>query len=83
MWVTILRMWISLAVMRYYLAILAHLDTQGSPSEQRLEKQLTIWYDLTTKYKKQLFEMDKEDYLTYKKHDEKSRLQLQKLTKNS
>ncbi len=65
--------------MRYYLAILAYLDALGSPPDQRLERQLTLWYDLTTKYKKQLFEMGKEDYLAYKRIDEKSRLQLQTL----
>jgi len=65
-------------VMRYFLAIVAYLDTLGSPTDQRFEKQLTLWYDLTSKYKKQLFEMEKEDYLAYKRHDEKSRLQLQK-----
>lgn len=66
-------------VMRYYLAILAYLDALGSPPDQRSEKRLTLWYDLTAKYKKQLFEMEKEDYLAYKRTDEKSRLQLQKL----
>jgi hypothetical protein len=70
-------------VMRYYLAILANLETQGNPSEQRYEKQLTLWYDLTIKYKKQLYEMEKENYLAHKRHDEKTRLQLQKLIKNS
>lgn len=65
--------------MRYYLAIMVYLDTLGSPMDQRFERRLTLWYDLTTKYKKQLFEMKKEDYLSYKRYDEKSRLQLQKL----
>jgi hypothetical protein len=65
-------------VMRYYLAILAYLDALESPADQRFERRLTLWYDLTAKYKKQLFEMEKEDYLGYKKHDEKWRLQLQK-----
>jgi hypothetical protein len=67
------------SVMRYYLAILAYLDALGSPTDQRFEKRLTLWFDLTMKFKKQLFEMEKKDYLAYKRKDEKSQLQLQKL----
>jgi hypothetical protein len=35
------------------------------------------WYDLTGRYRKQLFEMGKEEYLTYKKEDQKNQLRLQ------
>lgn len=65
--------------MRYYLAILARLDALLSMPDQRFEKRLALWYDLTMKYKKQLYEMGKEDYLVYKRNEEKSRLRLQKL----
>ncbi len=81
--VTGLRGAVERNVMRYYLAILAHLNATGSPSMERYDKELTLWYDLTTKYKKQLFELDKEDYLAYKRNDERMRLKLQKMIKNS
>ena len=64
-------------VLRYYLAILAYMDTLKIPIEQRLEKRMSQWYDLTARYKRQLFEMEKEEYLTYKRQDQESQLILQ------
>ena len=45
--------------------------------EQRLEKRMSQWYDLTARYKRQLFEMEREEYLTYKRQDQESQLILQ------
>ncbi len=64
-------------VLRYYLTILAYMDTLRIPVEQRVEKRMTQWYDLTARYKRQLFEMEKEEYLAYKRQDEESQLILQ------
>jgi hypothetical protein len=64
-------------VLRYYLTILAYMDTRKIPVEQRLEKRMSQWYDLTARYKRQLFEMEKEEYLTYKRQDQESQLILQ------
>jgi len=64
-------------VLRYYLAILAYMDTLKIPIEQRFEKRISQWYDLTTRYKRQLFKMEKEEYLTYKRQDQESQLILQ------
>jgi hypothetical protein len=64
-------------VVRYYLAILAYLDTLNIPAEQRFEKRINQWYALTGRYKRQLPEIDKEEYLTYKRHDQKSQQKLQ------
>jgi len=64
-------------VLRYYLTILAYMDTLKIPVEQRLEKRMSQWYDLTARYKRQLFEMEKEEYLTYKRQDQESQLTLQ------
>ena len=61
----------------YYLAILAYLDALKIPAEQRFEKRVSQWYDLAALYKKQLLEMDKEEYLTYKRQDRRSQQQLQ------
>ncbi len=43
-------------VLRYYLAILAYMDTLKIPVEQRFEKRISQWYDLTARYKRQLFD---------------------------
>jgi len=67
-------------VLRYYLTILAYMDTLKIPVEQGLEKRMSQWYDLTARYKRQLFEMEKEEYLTYKKQDQESQLILKGLS---
>lgn len=61
----------------YYLAILAYLDTYKIPAEQRFEKRISQWYDLTARFKKQLLEMKKEEYLTHKRRDWESQQRLQ------
>ncbi len=64
-------------VLRYYLTILAYMDTLKIPVEQRFEKRMSQWYDLTARYKRQLFEMEREEYLTRKRQDQESQLILQ------
>jgi hypothetical protein len=64
-------------VVCYYLAIIAYLDTVDIPAGQRYEKQISRWYDLASRYKKQLIETDKEKYFTSKIQDRKSQLILQ------
>ena len=61
----------------YYLAIMAYLDTLKIPTEQRFKKRVSQWYDLAALYKKQLLEMEEENYLTYKRQDRRSQQQLQ------
>lgn len=64
-------------VVCYYLAILAYLDTLKIPDGQRFEKRVSQWYVLAALYKKQLLEMEKEDYFTHKSQDWKSQQRLQ------
>lgn len=64
-------------VVCYYLAILAYLDTLKIPAEQRFEKRISQWYALTGRYKRQLPEIEKEEYLTYKRQGQKSQQKLQ------
>jgi hypothetical protein len=64
-------------VLRYYLTILAYMDTFKIPVEQRFEKRMSQWYDLTARYKRQLFEMERKEYLTFKRQDRESQLLLQ------
>jgi len=64
-------------VVCYYLAIMAYLDTLKIPGEQRFEKRVSQWYDLAALYKKQLLQIEEEEYLTYKRLDRQSQQQLQ------
>ncbi len=64
-------------VLCYYLAILTCLDTLKIPAEQRFEKRISQWYDLTARFKKQLLQMEKEEYLTHKRKDWESQQKLQ------
>ncbi len=61
----------------YYLAVLAYLDTLKIPAEQRFEKRISYWYDLAARFKKQLLEMEKEEYLIQKRKDRESQQKLQ------
>jgi len=53
-------------VVCHYLAIVAYFDTLRTPSDQRFERRSGQWYDLTVPFKKQFYEMKKEEYLKYK-----------------
>jgi hypothetical protein len=38
---------------------------------------ISKWYDLTSRYRKQLFEMEKKDYLGFKTEEHKNQVALQ------
>ena len=52
--------------MRYYLAIDSYLDAPGAA---QLEQRLAAWFDATEQYARQLHEVDRNDYLTMKRHE--------------
>ena len=54
-------------VMRYYLAINAHLASMSVPPPQRLEKRIQTWFDSTERYPQQLREMDRSTYVAMKR----------------
>lgn len=62
---------------RYYLAIQTYLDTLMIPSNQRFEKRINHWYDLTERYPRQLHELDKGEYLANKRREQNNQLSLQ------
>jgi hypothetical protein len=65
-------------VVCYYLAELAYLDALKAPPGQRFDRRINQWYDLSARFKKQLFgELKKEEYLKYKSQDRKSQQKLQ------
>lgn len=63
--------------MRYYFTIQAYLDTLNTEPEKILVSRLNRWFDLTELHHKQLYEMDKKEYLEYKQKEriEQNRLQ--------
>jgi hypothetical protein len=64
-------------VMRYYLAFVAYFDSLRFPAAERYEKRITLWYDLSARYKKQFPEIEKKEYLTHKRLDLKNQIFLQ------
>lgn len=52
--------------MRYYLAIDSYLD---APAAGQLEQRLGAWFDATEQYAQQLHEVDRNDYMTMKRHE--------------
>lgn len=52
--------------MRYYLAIDSYLD---APAPGQLEQRLGAWFDATEQYAQQLHEVDRNDYMTMKRHE--------------
>ena len=62
---------------RYYFAIQSYMNTLHYPEENRFSMRISEWYDLTTRYRKQLFDLDKKDYLTSKTTEHKNQVMLQ------
>jgi hypothetical protein len=62
---------------RYYFAFLAYLDTLKFPKKDRFEQRIQLWYSLTDRYKKQLFEVPREDYISCKKLELQNQIKLQ------
>jgi hypothetical protein len=54
-------------VMRYYLAIDAHLASLAAPPQQQLDKRIQAWFDSTEHYARQLHEMDRSQYVALKR----------------
>jgi hypothetical protein len=65
-------------VVRYYLAIQSFMDTLHHPEENRFSMRISQWYDLTSRFRKQLYEMEKKDYIIVKTEDHKKQVILQR-----
>jgi hypothetical protein len=63
--------------MRHYLALEAFLDTLHLPEEERFEARLHAWYEATERYPRQLYEMEKEEYLIAKRQERKNQEEMQ------
>jgi hypothetical protein len=62
---------------RYYFAIHSFMSTLRYPAEDRFKMRVSEWYDLTNRFKKQLYELDKEEYITFKTEERKNQMMLQ------
>lgn len=62
---------------RYYFAIQSFIDTLRYPEKDRFNARTSQWYDLTGRYRKQLYEMDKKDYLGFKTEERRNQMLLQ------
>lgn len=63
---------------RYYFAINSFMKTLDNPEETRFGRRIGEWYDLTNFYRPQLFEMEKNDYLTLKTAEHANQVILQR-----
>lgn len=63
--------------MRYYLALQAVLETWDLPTNDRFEARMQRWFALTERYRPQLHEMDREEYLQAKRQEHINQLRLQ------
>lgn len=65
-------------VVRYYFAIQTFLDTLNVPADRRFSTRISHWYELTNRYPKQLFELERKDYLAFKTRERQNQLLLQR-----
>jgi hypothetical protein len=55
--------------MRYYLGIVAYLDTLAGRASDRFERRIARWFELTEAYPRQLREMPRDEYLQMKRRE--------------
>ncbi len=65
------------SAIRYYFAIQSFMNTVHAPEERRFSLRISDWYDRTTPYRKQLFDLDKQDYQTAKVAEQSNQERLQ------
>jgi hypothetical protein len=63
---------------RYYFAIQSFMIALHSPESSLLSMRTSQWYDLTTRYRQQLFDMNRKDYLAFKATEHRNQVMLQR-----
>jgi hypothetical protein len=53
--------------MRYYLAIDAYLNSLSAPAGQQLDRRLSDWFAMSARYRRQLWEMERDEYMSMKR----------------
>ncbi|NTW98825.1 MAG: hypothetical protein HGB35_02635, partial [Geobacteraceae bacterium] len=67
------------SAVRYYFAIQSFMDTLHYPEKKRFGMRISEWHDRTSRFRKQLFDLDKKEYLTFKTEEHKNQEALQRL----
>jgi len=65
------------SAIRYYFAIQSFMDTLRSPAEGRFGLRINQWYDFTTRFRTQLFDLERSDYLKSKAAEHAGQVRLQ------
>jgi hypothetical protein len=63
---------------RYQLAIQAYLDTREEPESVRFERRIERWFALTERHRRQLYELDRGEYLQNKRREHSDQVRLQR-----
>jgi hypothetical protein len=63
---------------RYYFAIQSFMIALHSPENSLLSMRTSQWYDLTIRYRQQLFDLNRKDYLAFKATEHRNQLMLQR-----
>jgi len=63
---------------RYYFAIQSFMDTLHYSPKRVFTMRINTWYDFTSRYRQQLFDLDKKDYLSFKTVEHENQLKLQR-----
>ncbi len=66
------------SAVRYYFAIQCFMNTLRYPEERRFGMRINEWHDLTTRFRRQLFDLDKKEYLRFKTAEHKNQVALQR-----
>jgi hypothetical protein len=61
---------------RYFLALMAYLDTSQLPEPQQFDKRISEWFTLTERFPRQLHEIDRKEYLDNKIKEHRDGLKL-------
>ncbi len=65
------------SAVRYYCAIQTFMNTLSYPEEKQFTIRTGQWHDLTTRFRRQLFDLTKRDYLTTKTREHDNQVLLQ------
>jgi hypothetical protein len=63
---------------RYYFAIRSFMDSLSQKENARFEHRINEWFDLTARYRRQLYDLDKKDYLAGKLRERNNQVALQR-----
>jgi hypothetical protein len=66
------------SAVRYYFAIQSFMNTLHYPEESRFNMRISDWHDRTSRFRKQLFDLDKAEYLSSKAAEHKNQMELQR-----